>query len=878
MKHWKYWLVKHWFVIVLLSACVVFSGVLHAWNMTHFPYYENDEAIYFTQAWTVLTQGKLSPYTYWYDHAPFGWIVASGWIAVTGGLFTFGFSLNSARWLMFVVHLCSTFLLFWVAKKVTKSYFAVVLTLFFFSVSPIAIYFQRRFLLDNMMTFWILLGLFLILYARKRLWYFFASAVCVGLAAVSKENGIFFFPIFWVLAVLYGHPKQRIFIFLQWCAIAGMTISFYPLYALLKQELFPTGTLLGGSKEHVSLLQTLQQQTSRGSGLPFWKWNSDFQFNYRFWLLKDSLFVIAASISFVIQGVLGIFHKRSRVIFFLTLPMAAFLMSGKLVINFYIIPIIPFASLCIGYALSLIITPVYRVNKILGVLLFVVILGGLSYHYLQSTFLHSVFFDNDTVYQVQAINWVKANLDPKAHIAMDYYGNLDLTNSRFKGDPAFQNADWYWKVDFDPDTRYKKLANNFHNLQYVLVTPQLYKDVASYEYINPLTQQALENSVQIKYFGPLFKQENDMTAFVLSHPNGDWVSIYKQLSTEETLQYAWQSYRTHQVLLNGEVRAPSGSKTSSSDIGRTLLIAVLQNDQQTFAKVWNWTQQNMTLPENKLFAAQLGDSNTSSDADQLIAFALDQASKKWSSETYRNAARAIAQSIWNHEVVEINNRHYLVAGTWTAQANRPVYSLNLSHFVPLFYRSFAKIDNSHPWMQLRRDMYVTLDECSASTFETKNAAYLPPNWCDVTNKGQIVLAKEIDPHATDFSYEAYRVLWNISLEAVISQSPEATAYLKKVNTLSQDWQSKHMIFSQYDHQGKPLSSDGSLDQYVATFGYFITRGEQDTARAIYEKYVSPSFKHNQDSYYWSDGQNTFEQNWIWLNIWMFQGKLETISP
>ena len=59
----------------LLVLSVLTGAVTHGWNTFRYPLYLTDEGIYMEQAWSVLREGQLSPYTYFYDHAPAGWLL-----------------------------------------------------------------------------------------------------------------------------------------------------------------------------------------------------------------------------------------------------------------------------------------------------------------------------------------------------------------------------------------------------------------------------------------------------------------------------------------------------------------------------------------------------------------------------------------------------------------------------------------------------------------------------------------------------------------------------------------------------------------------------------------------------------------------------------
>jgi len=103
--------------VLLLVAVALAHGV----NMFGYPHYESDEGTYTAQAQAFVEHGKLAPYTYWYDHAPAGWMLLGLWAKLTGGFFTFGFSVNSGRVLMLLLHLGSSIILYYAIRKITGS-------------------------------------------------------------------------------------------------------------------------------------------------------------------------------------------------------------------------------------------------------------------------------------------------------------------------------------------------------------------------------------------------------------------------------------------------------------------------------------------------------------------------------------------------------------------------------------------------------------------------------------------------------------------------------------------------------------------------------------------------------------------------------------
>lgn len=237
--------------LAVLFFVLITAGVAHGFNMFHFPYYENDEGTYMAQAWSVLTQGKLAPYTYFYDHAPLGWFLIAFWNLISGGFFTFGLSVNSGRVFMLVIHLISTLFVYLITKKLTKNTLASILASLIFSLTPLGIYYQRRVLLDNIMIFWVLFSFYLLIGTGRKLRHFLASALTFGIAVLTKESAIFFFPAFIYIAYSQAHKVHRSFAVIKWIAISTTIISVYMLYAVLKGELFPSGTPLGGVITHM---------------------------------------------------------------------------------------------------------------------------------------------------------------------------------------------------------------------------------------------------------------------------------------------------------------------------------------------------------------------------------------------------------------------------------------------------------------------------------------------------------------------------------------------------------------------------------------------------------------------------------------------------
>jgi 4-amino-4-deoxy-L-arabinose transferase-like glycosyltransferase len=470
---------------------LIFGGTMlaallaHAVNMLNFPYYENDEGIYMAQAWSVLTNQGLAPYTYWYDHPPVGWMQIAAWMALTGGPLTFGTAVASGRILMLLFHLGSAILLYRVGQRITGSAATGAVAVLLFSLSPLGIYFQRRVLLDNMMTFWILAAIYLLLCRyRGGLGPVVLSGVAFAIALLSKEIGVVFLPA--LLALLWTRldRRHRPLGLLTWLTIVFAIGSAWIVYALLKGELFPSGSALGGAGDHTSLLGTLAYQASRGNGEGIFSFDNDFWKTMRlYWLPRDPFIIIAGLAATAITTLLSL---RRRAYWHAALPalcILAFLARGALVIEYYIIPAIPFFALTIAVVGTWLVEtyramvarrlwPTLTVPARLaeGALALSVVAG--AGNALQgSQVMHDLYRADQVRPQVQALEWAKSNIPKDAFIIADHYGLLELWLA------GFERAHSHWKIDRDTMITDRLLNKDWRNVDYLLVTPQVANDM-----------------------------------------------------------------------------------------------------------------------------------------------------------------------------------------------------------------------------------------------------------------------------------------------------------------------------------------------------------------------------------------------------------------
>ncbi|NUR03077.1 MAG: phospholipid carrier-dependent glycosyltransferase [Streptomyces sp.] len=469
---------------VALGAAVLTGLVTHGWHLFQYPLYLTDEGIYMQRAWSLVRQTRLSPYTYDYDHAPGGWIQIAGWAFPLPNQFeTFGNAINTGRFLMLLVHLVSVVLLFEIVRRLTGgSVLAASVAAFFYNLSPLAVYYQRQVLLDNLMMLWVLLGMYLLLCRELRIRHALGAGAALGIALITKENALFFVPsLAYLLHRRVKGSTQRRFATSLWPFATTIPVGAYVLYAVLKNELLPTGLdfdLNNPPADHVSLLYTLWWQLNRNQGSLL----SPGGFLYTSWIPKDGLFLLAGLLT-MLTGLYWGIRKQERNLGFLVvstmaLAYAFYLVRGSVLLDFYIAPMVPLFAMTTGMVTDRLLgrlrpRPRIALPALVGAVLLLV--PATNYLLTVNDQGHVAIADqyqpklNLTRMQEQQVAWIRKNVPADARIIMDDDLWSDLHDVR----PFYPFAHSHWNASSDPDVRDKLFAKKWQNVDYIIMSNKM---------------------------------------------------------------------------------------------------------------------------------------------------------------------------------------------------------------------------------------------------------------------------------------------------------------------------------------------------------------------------------------------------------------------
>jgi len=254
------WLRSHRRGLVVLLPLLAVVAVVHAKGMANYPDWVDDPGTYLSQAWSLQYERALSPYSYFYDHTPAGWMLLGFWSMLTNGFGRHATAIGFGNECMLIAKVVSSGLLYVLGRRLGMSRPGAAVVVLLFGLCPLELVYGRWTFLDNLVTPWILLAFVLAYSPRRSIAAATGSAMSFAMAALTKETALILLPAFiWAFAQnLDRRNRSQLIAVAAFCGL--LLMALYPLYALYKGELVPgpdRNSMLGTAR-----WQLLQRQSS----------------------------------------------------------------------------------------------------------------------------------------------------------------------------------------------------------------------------------------------------------------------------------------------------------------------------------------------------------------------------------------------------------------------------------------------------------------------------------------------------------------------------------------------------------------------------------------------------------------------------------------
>lgn len=482
--------------IFMLIIVVTLAGLAQAENMTAFPFYADSEGANIANAWAFLRDSSLSPYTYAYEEAPLGTFIIAGWGAINNGFNNYGFVINSGRVLMFGLHLISVMLVFGIAKKLSDSDVAATVAALLFAFSPLVTSIQRRVLVDNIMMVLVLLSFYLIVGRQRNLYNYIFAGLIFGAAVLTKTSAVFFYPAYIFTLRLQAHKHHKRFALNLFVVLSILVMSLYPLYAQMREELFPQGWILGGDFPHVSLVDRLLDRGPETD--TFLNIGNGFSNALNEWttldnLTADPVLFLGGIIAMVFITVLARDARNTRpLVAMVGVYLIGMLLAGNVVVS-DAIALLPFFAIAISlmvFVIARFVSGEALWRRVLGVITLGILLYPFGIFYSNRLELYEL---DQVTGQIEAVDWVLENVPEDEIIVTDNYAYVTLVEAR--GQDRVHD---YFRVDVDPDVKFTELDDDQCNIDWVITTPQVLSDIEVFRL--DLMRRTIENAEPILTF------------------------------------------------------------------------------------------------------------------------------------------------------------------------------------------------------------------------------------------------------------------------------------------------------------------------------------------------------------------------------------------
>lgn len=269
------------------------------------------------------------------------------------------------------------------------------------------------------------------------------------------------------------------------------------------------------------------------------------------------------------------------------------------------------------------------------------------------------------------------------------------------------------------------------------------------------------------------------------------------------------------------VRRDQGGDTVSEGQAYAMLVAAAVGDQQTFTRVWAWTNEHLLRPDGTLSwrwqDGQVLDDASASDADLDAARALVIAGERFDDSRLTTAGTTLGTAVLDVETVRTGLGRILTAGSWATQEP---YAFNPSYASPGAVRVLAQASTDARWSELATGSRAALTAVLDSTD-------LPPDWAQVHRSGQVDPMPGAAGRGNDgvrYGYDATRM----PLRYAESCEPDDVALAARLATPLARFPGNPAV---RDLGGNPLADTSSVVATAAQAAVFAAAGDSSSAAA-----------------------------------------------
>ena len=218
----------------------------------------------------------------------------------------------------------------------------------------------------------------------------------------------------------------------------------------------------------------------------------------------------------------------------------------------------------------------------------------------------------------------------------------------------------------------------------------------------------------------------------------------------------WSDYKSRFLMPDGRIVDTANKNVSHTEgQGFSMLLAVFNNDQKTFDRLWQWANNTLYRKDIGLYSwrydpnstPKVADKNNASDGDTLMAWALLLAGDQWNNPRYTQASDKLQAALIKHTVIDYAGYKIMLPGISGFNQTSSV-TLNPSYFLFPAWKAFYQHSHLKVWKDLDESGTALLGKMAFGDLR------LPTDWVDMSADGSM---KPSSRWPTRFSFDAVRI-------------------------------------------------------------------------------------------------------------------------
>jgi endo-1,4-beta-D-glucanase Y len=338
------------------------------------------------------------------------------------------------------------------------------------------------------------------------------------------------------------------------------------------------------------------------------------------------------------------------------------------------------------------------------------------------------------------------------------------------------------------------------------------------------------------------------------------------------LETAWESYKQQYIRPSGNSVDPArDGETISEAQGYAMLRAAWMRDEATFDRVFRWTEQYLKRADGlyswrwtSAGGGRILDSNTASDANQEIAFALIIGSQVFNDPKLLVRGRQLLAAIRTHERIDLREGWFPAAGDWAVSRR----IANLSYFLPYAYPYFAQVDPSGRWEDAIHAGYDLL----AKVLQPQNSR-LVPDFLTVTAEGAPAARPEDSGLSADFTSDAMRIYWRVAVDCRWHKRVSACSDPLDASQVTSMLARDGALYTRYRVDGSVLERVESTSFYGSALPYLAAHAPAAAQALRASRLSAPAVRR-----LISSPNRYYDLNWVWFGIAATDGYIDTRMP